>query len=312
MKKHIVLLLTCILSLSYAFAQNTVSGTVVDKDGLGIPGVNVMVKGTTNGTSTDIDGKFTLNALADKAELQFTAVGMKSAEFKYNKLNGGGKEILIQMLENTSLLDEVVVVGYGTQARSQMTTAVSKLDKKTLENATLSNAATALQGTVAGLKVTQTTGQPGSTPSLVLRGGTSFDGTGDPLILIDGVPGSFFALNSNDIASIEVLKDAASTAIYGARAANGVVLVTTKQGKKGKTNIHFTAKYGINKYRKDPMKYLGAADYVKFNRMAVRNSQMVRGYNWLDQFLTGNHAAATGNNPTNSIYTTMYLTDDNR
>ncbi len=90
MKKHIVLLLTCILSLSYAFAQNTVSGTVVDKDGLGIPGVNVVVKGTTNGTSTDIDGKFTLNALADKAELQFTAVGMKSTEFKYNKLNGGG------------------------------------------------------------------------------------------------------------------------------------------------------------------------------------------------------------------------------
>ncbi len=310
MKKHIVLLIACILSLSYAFAQNTVSGTVVDKDGFGIPGVNVMVKGTTNGTSTDIDGKFTLNAVADKAVLQFTAVGMKSVEFNYNKLSGGGENILIEMFENTSLLDEVVVVGYGTQARSQMTTAVSKLDKKTLENATLSNAATALQGTIAGLKVTQTTGQPGATPSLVLRGGTSFDGTGSPLILIDGVPGSFFALNPNDIESIEVLKDAASTAIYGARAANGVILVTTKQGKKGKTNVHFSTKYGINKYRKDPMKYLGAADYVKFNRMGAYNAYKMTGN--FAAFIVGGHAAGTGNNTTNSIYTTMHLSDDNK
>lgn len=312
MKKLTVLLIAWLSMFGYANAQNTVSGTVTDKDGWGIPGVNVVVKGTTNGTSTDIDGKFTLTIAEDTAIIEFTAVGMQPIEFNYNKQTGGGELIAIQMFENASLLDEVVVVGYGTQARSQMTTSVSKLDAKTLENATLSNAATALQGSIPGLKVTQTTGQPGSTPSLVMRGGTSFDGTGDPLILIDGVPGSFFALNSNDIASIEVLKDAASTAIYGARAANGVILVTTKQGKKGKSNITFRAKYGINKYRKDPMKYLGAADYIKFNRMAVKNSQMVRGTKWLNQFLTGNHAAATGNNTTNSIYTTMILTDDNR
>lgn len=309
MKKFTLLIAICIACISSALAQKKISGKVVSEtDGLGIPGVNVTIKGSTLGTATDIDGVFSIDVPSEDALLVFTAVGMQSIE----RTCKGISELSIIMKENASLLDEVVVVGYGTQARSQMTTAVSKLDAKSLESGALSNAATALQGTIAGLKVTQTTGQPGATPKLVMRGGTSFDGTGSPLILIDGVPGTFFALNSNDIASIEVLKDAASTAIYGARAANGVVLVTTKQGKKGKTNVIFRAKYGINKYRKDPMKYLGAADYIKFNRMAVRNSQMVRGYKWLDQFLTGNHAAATGNNTTNSIYTTMYLTEDNK
>ncbi len=286
------------------------NGTVTDKDGLGIPGVTVLQKGTMNGTSTDFDGNFTLSVSKDVAVLQFTSVGLKTVDYKYSKSTQKGK-ILITMLEDTSVLEEVVVVGYGSQKRSEMTTAVAKVDKKTLESATLSNAATALQGSVAGLKVTQTTGQPGATPSLVLRGGTSFSGTGSPLILIDGVPGSFYALNSNDIASIEVLKDAASTAIYGARAANGVVLVTTKQGKKGTSNIKFSTKYGMNQHRKDPMEYLGAADYVKFNRMGAKNTKdYIVG--WLGNlFLVGNHAAATGNNTTNSNYTTMYLTKEN-
>ena len=112
---------------------------------------------------------------------------------------------------------------------------------------------------------------------MVVRGGTSFSGTGSPLILIDGMPGSFYALNADDIESMEVLKDAASTAIYGARAANGVILVTTKKGKAGKSNITFRAKYTTNQRRNDPMEYLGAADYVKFNRMAVRAAQEVIG-----------------------------------
>lgn len=306
------LILTVVAVFSFSmsiFAQKTVTGTVTAaSDGFGIPGVNVIVKGTTIGVATDIDGNFTLEVPDENVILQFSAIGMKTVEKEW-----GGEVLDIQMVDDSSLLDEVVVIGYGTQKRSQMTTSVSKLDTKVLESAPRSNAATALQGTIPGLKVTQTTGQPGSTPSMVLRGGTSFSGTGSPLILIDGVPGSFYALNADDIASMEVLKDAASTAIYGARAANGVVLVTTKRGKAGKANINLRLKHTMNEARKDPMKYLGAADYVKFNRMAVRNSQMVRNQpGWLDVFTTGNHAAATGNNPFNSIYTTMVLTDKNR
>ena len=240
--------------------------------------------------------------------LIFSFIGFKTEEVDV----GNQSEINVTLIEDVAKLDEVVVTGYTTQSRAEMTTSIAKLDTKVLESASRSNAATALQGTIAGLQVTQTTGQPGSTPSLVLRGGTSFDGTGTPLILIDGVPGSFYALNSDDIESMEVLKDAASTAVYGARAANGVVLVTTKKGKSGKANVTFRSKFTTNKRRKDPMKYLGAADYVKFNRLGVRAAQDVMGYDWLNVFLTGAHAAATGNNTTNSIYTTMVLSDDNR
>src|SRR5690606_36449399 len=122
------------------------------------------------------------------------------------------------------------------------------------------------------LRVTQTTGQPGSTPSISLRGGTDFNGGGSPLVLIDGVPGSVYALNSDDIESMEVLKDAASTAIYGARAANGVVLITTKRGAAGKTNITYRHRYTINERRETP-DYSGAADYIRLNRLAIRNTQ---------------------------------------
>ncbi len=307
--KKLATLITLFSVIWGGVSQNVVTGTVTDKDGLGVPGATVLQKGTMNGTSTDFDGNFTLSVSKDVAVLQFTSVGLKTVDYKYKKSTQKGK-ILITMLEDTSVLEEVVVIGYGSQKRSEMTTAVAKVDKKTLESATLSNAATALQGSVAGLQVTQTTGQPGATPELVLRGGTSFDGTdSSPLILIDGVPGSFFALNSNDIASIEVLKDAASTAIYGARAANGVVLVTTKQGKKGTSNIKFSTKYGMNVHRKDPMEYLGAADYVKFNRMGAYNAYKMTGN--FAAFIVGGHAAGTGNNTTNSIYTTMHKNKDN-
>lgn len=293
-------------------AQNiTVKGTVTDatfKEP--VIGATIIVQGNaTTGTVTDIDGNFSLSNVPSNGTLEISYVGMQTQTIPVN----GQTTINVVLSENTELLDEVVVVGYSTQVRSQMTTSVSKLDTKVLESASRSNAATALQGTIPGLKVTQTTGQPGSTPSLQLRGGTGFDGSGSPLILIDGVPGSFYALNADDIESMEVLKDAASTAIYGARAANGVVIVTTKKGKTGRSNINFRAKYTVNKPSEDPMQYLGAADYVKFNRMAVANTQMVENNpNSFSAFLNGNNAAATGNNALNSIYTTMFLSDANR
>jgi len=293
-------------------AQNlTVRGTITDAM-LNEPviGATIVLQGdATRGTVSDIDGNYILTDVPADAVLIVSYVGYAPQTIPLN----GRTTINVVLSEDTELLDEVVVVGYSTQSRSQMTTSVSKLDTKVLESASRSNAATALQGTIPGLKVTQNTGQPGSTPSIQLRGGTGFDGSGSPLVLIDGVPGSFYALNSDDIESMEVLKDAASTAIYGARAANGVIIVTTKKGKAGKTNINFRAKYTANDPTKDPMEYLDAADYVWFNRMAVVNTQMVQNNsNAFSAFLNGNNAAATGNNATNSIYTTMFLSDNNR
>ncbi|WP_430809655.1 MULTISPECIES: SusC/RagA family TonB-linked outer membrane protein [unclassified Carboxylicivirga] len=288
-------------------AQNLITGVVKDAGGESLPGVSVYVKNTTNGTITGIDGSYQIQA-QESETLVFSFIGFLTQEI----VVGDQQTINVTLEEELKRLDEVVVTGYSTQSRSEMTTSIAKLDTKVLESAPRSNAATALQGTIAGLKVTQSSGQPGSTPNLVLRGGTDFDGSGTPLVLIDGVPGSFYALNSDDIESMEVLKDAASTAIYGARAANGVIIVTTKKGKAGKSNITFRSKFTTNERREDPMEYLGAADYVKYNRLGVKQAQDVMGYAWLNQFLTGAHAAATGNNTTNSIYTTMVLSDDNR
>lgn len=308
LKKRIsfILLLPWLIG-SGLIAQSLITGTVIDQTGEPIPGVTVLVKGTTSGTITDFDGNYSINASPEET-LVFSFIGFTSQEV----LVGDQQKINVVLQEELKRLEEVVVTGYSTQSRAEMTTSIAKLDTKVLESAPRSNAATALQGTIAGLQVTQTTGQPGSTPTLVVRGGTDFDGSGSPLILIDGVPGSFYALNSDDIESMEVLKDAASTAIYGARAANGVILVTTKKGKSGKSNITFRSKFTTNYRRDDPMEYLGAADYIKFNRLGVRAAQDVMGYAWLDQFVTGAHAAATGNNTTNSIYTTMVLSDANR
>ncbi|MCW0483898.1 SusC/RagA family TonB-linked outer membrane protein [Gaoshiqia sediminis] len=305
----ISLLVLLVLLNSHAFAQQSITGRITDaENGEPLPGATVVISGSTTGTISDFDGNYTLAVPAGSEQLEFSMVGFEKQTVKI----AGLSVINVALKTEVTALNEVVITGYSTQSRAEMTTSISKLNTKVLESAPRSNAATALQGTIAGLKVTQTTGQPGSTPSMVVRGGTSFSGTGSPLILVDGVPGSFYALNSDDIESMEVLKDAASTAIYGARAANGVILVTTKKGKVGKSNINFRAKFTSNERREDPMDYLGAADYVKFNRMAVKSAQEVMGYAWLDQFLTGNHAAATGNNTTNSIYTTMVLSDANR
>jgi len=311
MFKGIMFLMIWLMSFPLAAQNLTVKGTITDAT-LNEPviGATIVLQGdATHGTVSDIDGNYILTDVPANAVLVISYVGYAPQTIPLN----GRTTVNVVLSEDTEILDEVVVVGYSTQARSQMTTSISKLDTKVLESASRSNAATALQGTIPGLKVTQNTGQPGSTPSIQLRGGTGFDGSGSPLVLIDGVPGSFYALNSDDIESMEVLKDAASTAIYGARAANGVIIVTTKKGKAGKANINFRAKYTANDPTKDPMEYLGAADYVWFNRRAVANTQMVQNNaNAFSAFLTGNNAAATGNNATNSIYTTMFLSDSNR
>ncbi len=305
--KH-VLALTAFLFMGGLYAQQkTVSGTISDDTGQPLPGANVLVQGTTTGTQSDFDGNYTIQA-SDDDILVFSYIGFTTKNIPV----GNQTTINVTLSEDAALLDEVVVTGYGSQTRATLTTSVSKLDTKILETSTRSNAATALQGTIAGLRVTNTTGQPGSTPQIVLRGGTNFDGTGSPLILIDGIPGSFYALNSDDIESIEVLKDAAATAIYGARSANGVILVTTKTGKVGKSSINYKYKYSMNEERND-QKYIGAEDFINYNRQSIAwFREAINNPGSFGAFLDGANSMGTGGNTTNSPFTTQLLTADNQ
>ena len=298
--------LLMIFGLTFA-QQKEINGTISDGSGQPLPGANVLVKGTSTGTQSDFDGNYTIVANTGDV-LIFSYLGFTSQSITV----GNQITINVALQEDAALLDEVVVTGYGTQTRATLTTSVSKLDTKILESSTRSNAATALQGTIAGLRVTNTTGQPGATPQIVLRGGTNFDGTGSPLILIDGIPGSFYALNSDDIESIEVLKDAAATAIYGARSANGVILVTTKSGKPGKSSINYKYKYSMNEERND-QKYIGAADFINYNRQSIAwYREAINNPGSFGAFLDGANSMGTGGDAISSPFTTQLLTTDNQ
>ncbi|WP_242202087.1 SusC/RagA family TonB-linked outer membrane protein [Aestuariivivens insulae] len=303
----VLIVFFCLSALSYGQTKSITGIVVSSGDNLPLAGATVLVKGTSTGTTTDFDGNYAINANTGDV-LVFSYVGYATAEITITN----NTVINVSLNEDTSILDEVVITGYGKQTRATLTTSVSKLDTQILETSTRSNVATALQGTIAGLRVTNTTGQPGSTPQIVLRGGTNFDGSGSPLILIDGIPGSFYALNADDIESIEVLKDAAATAIYGARSANGVILVTTKTGKTGKSSINYKYKYSINNERND-QKYLGAKDHINYNRQSIAwFREVVNNPGSFGAFLNGNHSAAIGNNTTNDPFTTQLLTANNQ
>ena len=303
----VLILFLCLPFLSYG-QERTITGTVVSAgDNLPLPGATVVIKGTSTGASTDFDGAYSIRANTGDV-LVYSYVG-----YAVSEVTVASQDVIdVSLDQDVAMLDEIVVTGYGKQSRATLTTSVSKLDTQILETSTRSNAATALQGTIAGLRVTNTTGQPGSTPQIVLRGGTNFNGTGSPLILVDGIPSSFYALNSDDIESIEVLKDAAATAIYGARSANGVILITTKTGKVGKSSINYKYKYSSNKER-DSQKYLTAVDFLNFNRQGhAYAEQVLNNPNFIRQFINGANSFATGGNATNSPFTTQLLTADNQ
>ena len=245
--------------------QHACSGTVVDDQGMPVIGASIVVKGTTKGTVTDIDGNFNFSEAKKGDVLVVTYIGYNPVEVKY-----AGTPIKVKLKEDTHNLNEVVVTGYGgQQKRGTLTTAISKMDDKVLENAAFGNVGQALQGTVTGLSVVNTSGQPGSEPTITLRGGASIQSTTDALVIVDGVVRGFSDINPSDIESIEVLKDAASTAIYGARANGGVILVTTKSGKAGKTNITYKTKIGIN-FKRNDYDFLNAHDYIYYNRLGFK------------------------------------------
>lgn len=221
--------------------QKTVSGMITDEQGIPLPGVTVIVKGTTVGTVTNTDGNFQLSVPESAEALVFSFVGMVAQEMTI----GDRSQFVVVMAEEAIGLEEVIVVGYGTQKKANLTGAVDQVTGEVFENRAMTNLTQGLQGVMPNLNITLPDGKPNSSPSYNIRGTTSIGQEGDALVLIDGVEGDPSLINPNDIESISLLKDAASASIYGARGAFGVVLITTKNPSKGKTSVTYSSSLSI-------------------------------------------------------------------
>ncbi len=266
--KNAMLILLTGIALSANSQDKAITGTVRSSAGnLPLDGVSVIIKGTSTGTQTDPDGKFRIEANSGQT-LVISYAGYKTLEMPV----GNQTELTILLDQTGSNLEDVVVIGYGTQSRSKVTNSIGKLDNTILKSAPRANVGSALQGSVAGLQVVNNSGAPGSSPTLLLRGGASINSPGGPLVVVDGVIRSYNDISPDDIESMEILKDAAATAIYGARANNGVVLITTKHGKSGKSEVSYKYVGGYNTDRQD-YEYLNAKDYIYYTRLGHLNSQ---------------------------------------
>lgn len=246
--------------------KKIITGTVVDPNGEAVIGANVLVKGTTNGTITDMDGKFSLE-VPEGAMLLVSYIGYGDYETKV----GNQSNLSIILQEDSKALDELVVVGYGVQRKGNIATSVTTIKSEVLQNRPVQTISEALQGQVPGLSVTGSAA-PGSSPSLQLRGSSvlNSNNSSEPLVLVDGVPADFNFLNPEDIESINVLKDAASSAIYGSRAANGVLLITTKRGKEGKPTFRYNGSVGVNTPMHMPQT-VSSAQYARIMNEAATN-----------------------------------------
>lgn len=243
MLKVFLMLLLLIISTSGIFAQIAVTGTVIDTERQSITGANVVVKGTTIGTMTDINGKYSINAPSSSSIITISFIGNVPQDF----IVGNNTVINVTLVSEATALGEVVVIGYGTLKKSDLTGSITSIKASDIVNNKAPNVLQALQGKAAGLDITQSSGQAGSSVNLTLRGNRSITAGNSPLILVDGVEyGSMIDINSSDVASIEVLKDGSSTAIYGTKGANGVILVSTKKGGSGKTNISYNSYMSLN------------------------------------------------------------------
>ncbi len=257
--KIIFKIFALLLLSTVAFSQKTVRGKITDAaNGEALIGATVVAKGTSNGTVTDIDGSYELRLENGQNTLVFSFTGFLETSINVD----GRSEINVQLEQNATQLDEVVVVGYGVQKKSVVTGSISKVSAETLKDMPVTRLEQSLQGRTSGVRVTSSSGQPGAGATVRVRGTTSISGS-DPLYVVDGVPieGGIDYLNQNDIESIEVLKDAASAAIYGARSANGVIIVTTKQGRSGSMEVNYSGYYGVqNPWRK--LTLLNATEYA--------------------------------------------------
>ncbi|RIJ45407.1 SusC/RagA family TonB-linked outer membrane protein [Maribellus luteus] len=258
--------------VSKSFQQQFVSGRVTDRSNLPLPGVTIMVKGTSQGTVTDFKGDYTINDVPEGGILVFSFVGMVTQEV----VVGNQSQINIAMVADAIGIEEVVAIGYGTLKKSDITGSVSSVRGEDLTQMPMQRVDQALQGRASGVLVLNTAGAPGAETTIRVRGMNSINGGNNALVVIDGLQGgNLNSLNPNDIESMEILKDASATAIYGARGANGVILITTKSGKKGKPVISYNYSYGIQSIR-DKLDLMGAADYAR-TRNAWRATQNASG-----------------------------------
>jgi TonB-linked SusC/RagA family outer membrane protein len=265
--KLILILFMCVLSNHMSAQENSITGKVVDNAGLPLPGVNVHVKGTTKGTQTDFDGNFTLN-VASKSTLVFSFIGMDEVSVETeNKRN-----LKVVLKPASQALDEIVVVGYGTKKKSDVISSVASVKPNDMLKVATSDVGEMLRGKAAGVQVTLADGGPGSSSSIQIRGKKSINGSNEPIVIADGIViGSINDINANDIASLEILKDAAAQSIYGARASNGVILITTKRGKTGKARIAYNGFSGVQTVNRNFDIYSGE-EFAQLKREAYRTS----------------------------------------
>ncbi|WP_235942125.1 SusC/RagA family TonB-linked outer membrane protein [Aquirufa beregesia] len=250
------------------FAQErSISGKILSADdGSGIPGVSVLIKGTKLGTSSDANGNFKISA-SNSSILLISSVGYLPQEITV----GSKSQIDVKLLADNTNLSEVIVVGYGTQKKSQMTGAISSVGAKEISELPVTNARQALQGRAAGVDVVQPGSKPGAGPQIRIRGRRSFNASNDPLYVVDGIPlsGGIDDINPSDITSMEVLKDASATAIYGSRGANGVVIISTKRGKVGKTIVSVDSYYGVNQ-QLGTIQVMNGSEFAEYKRESRR------------------------------------------
>ena len=307
MVKRFIMVTLALLTIGVqAFAQNVVTGKVVDSKGEPVPAAGVQVKGTNIGVVTDLDGNFSIKA-ASQDVLVVTSIGYKTA----NVAVGNQTNINVVVEDDALLLDDVVVVGYGTARRKDLTGSISTIQNKTVEIQAQGSVTRALEGQIAGLQTSSLDGQPGIDVGIRIRGiGTASANNSNALIIIDGAPAidgtnPLSSLNSKDIESITVLKDAASSALYGARGANGVILVTTKNGKAGKAKISFEGRWGINAIGPnsdfDVIGNDNAGDLYEFYWLGIYNS-VYSGY-------AANSAAFKGNAAASAEFASQHLFD---
>ena len=262
-------MLLTLFSFTAAFAQVLVKGTILDESGETVIGASVMIKGTTQGTITDFDGKFSLK-VQDNATLVVSYIGYATQEIPTQ----GKTNIEVRLVQDTEMLDEVVVVGYGVQKKVNLTGSVATVGAEKIANRPLTTLEQALAGAAPGVSVTQGSGAPGAEGiSIRVRGTGSFNSS-TPLIIVDGVQADMDPLNTDDIESISILKDASSAAIYGARAANGVILVTTKKGKNNeKPRVTFNALFASQQPVTDYSLMGSTADFMELHNIAKINAQ---------------------------------------
>ncbi len=273
-KRFFFLALFSVLAVTASAQNKSVSGTIVDSNGESVIGASVLVKGTTNGTITDLDGKFNLTGVPTSGTLVISYVGYVTQSIPV----AGKTSFKIVLKEDTKTLDEVVVVGYGTMKKSDLTGAMARMTSKQIEDRPVQNALQAMQGKAAGVDIT-TNNRPGELGDIRIRGNRSLLADNSPLYVIDGIPmtaGSMADVNPNDIESMEILKDASATAIYGSRGANGVILITTKKGKEGKTTVNYDGSFSWSTSH-SMTDYMNAGELLDYDRQAAITGETYQG-----------------------------------